>query len=147
MHLRSPTKRGKPFWELLLSTRSTGFNMRCGHSIIFWLWRYFDSLNVFFIDGFWSVSSLQHLTGSTADTYLEYVQRNLPEGVSMKVVRHEVNSCSIWKWGLNCQTFTWHFWIHFSLWITHSNQVRPLPENLKAPASAESSWTKFKDIF
>jgi len=30
------------------------------------------------------------LTGSTADTYLEYVQRNLPEGVAMKVTRHEV---------------------------------------------------------
>jgi hypothetical protein len=25
------------------------------------------------------------MTGSTADTYLEYVERNLPEGVSMKV--------------------------------------------------------------
>ena len=34
--------------------------------------------------------SLKHMTGSTADTYLEYVQRNLPEGVSMKVVKHEV---------------------------------------------------------
>ena len=29
---------------------------------------------------------LQHMTGSTADTYLEYVERNLPEGVSMKVI-------------------------------------------------------------
>ena len=29
--------------------------------------------------------TLKHLTGSTADTFLEYVQRNLPEGVSMKV--------------------------------------------------------------
>jgi hypothetical protein len=28
---------------------------------------------------------MQHMTGSTADTYLEYVERNLPEGVSMKV--------------------------------------------------------------
>ena len=27
------------------------------------------------------------LTGSTADTFLEYVQRNLPEGVSMKVTK------------------------------------------------------------
>merc|ERR1712034_64386 len=34
--------------------------------------------------------SLKHLTGSTADTYLEYIQRNLPEGVSMKVIKHEV---------------------------------------------------------
>ena len=30
--------------------------------------------------------TLKHLTGSTADTYLEYIQRNLPEGVSMKVI-------------------------------------------------------------
>jgi len=34
--------------------------------------------------------TVKHLTGSTADTYLEYVQRNLPEGVSMKVIKHEV---------------------------------------------------------
>ena len=34
--------------------------------------------------------TLKHMTGSTADTYLEYIQRNLPEGVSMKVIRHEV---------------------------------------------------------
>ena len=34
--------------------------------------------------------TLKNMTGSTADTYLEYVQRNLPEGVSMKVVKHEV---------------------------------------------------------
>ena len=29
------------------------------------------------------------LTESTKDTYLEYIQRNLPEGVSMKVTKHE----------------------------------------------------------
>lgn len=29
------------------------------------------------------------LTESTADTYLEYIQRNLPEGVAMKVTKHE----------------------------------------------------------
>ncbi|XP_023348056.1 28S ribosomal protein S10, mitochondrial [Eurytemora carolleeae] len=34
--------------------------------------------------------TLKHLTGSTADTYLEYVQRNLPEGVSMKVTTTEL---------------------------------------------------------
>merc|ERR1712029_867609 len=39
---------------------------------------------------FYHFISLKHLTGSTADTYLEYIQRNLPEGVSMKVVKHEV---------------------------------------------------------
>jgi len=32
----------------------------------------------------------KHLTGSTADTYLEYIQRNLPEGVSMKVTKHRI---------------------------------------------------------
>ncbi|KAK6618389.1 hypothetical protein RUM44_002841 [Polyplax serrata] len=30
---------------------------------------------------------LSKLTGSTADTFLEYVQRMLPEGVAMKVTR------------------------------------------------------------
>ncbi|XP_068922080.1 small ribosomal subunit protein uS10m [Petaurus breviceps papuanus] len=30
---------------------------------------------------------LQHLTGSTADVYLEYIQRNLPEGVAMEVTK------------------------------------------------------------
>ena len=29
------------------------------------------------------------LTESTATTYLEYIQRNLPEGVAMKVTKHE----------------------------------------------------------
>merc|ERR1719443_937966 len=39
---------------------------------------------------FYHFMTLKHMTGSTADTYLEYIQRNLPEGVSMKVIRHEV---------------------------------------------------------
>ena len=30
------------------------------------------------------------LTGSTASTYLEYIQRNIPEGVAMKVAKVEV---------------------------------------------------------
>ena len=30
---------------------------------------------------------LDRLTGSTADTILEYIQRNLPEGVAMKVTK------------------------------------------------------------
>ena len=55
----------------------------------------YDSLT-FFINSFFLIRTyfhfltLKHLTGSTADTYLEYTQRNLPEGVSMKVIRHEV---------------------------------------------------------
>lgn len=32
------------------------------------------------------------LTGSTADTFLEYIQRNLPEGVAMKATRVELTS-------------------------------------------------------
>jgi len=31
--------------------------------------------------------SIKHITGSTADTFLEYIQRNLPEGVAMKVTK------------------------------------------------------------
>lgn len=34
------------------------------------------------------ILELSRLTGSTADTYLEYAQRMLPEGVAMKVTRH-----------------------------------------------------------
>uniref|UniRef100_A0A0L8H5P2 Small ribosomal subunit protein uS10m n=1 Tax=Octopus bimaculoides TaxID=37653 RepID=A0A0L8H5P2_OCTBM len=33
-----------------------------------------------------------HLTGSTADTILEYIQRNLPEGMAMKVTKHRIES-------------------------------------------------------
>ncbi|TRY63828.1 hypothetical protein TCAL_00436 [Tigriopus californicus] len=36
------------------------------------------------------VIQLSRLTQSTRDTYLEYVQRNLPEGVSMVVRNHEI---------------------------------------------------------
>ncbi|CAF3331806.1 unnamed protein product [Rotaria sp. Silwood1] len=34
----------------------------------------------------------KHLTGSTADTFLEYVQRNLPEGIMMIVERIRLES-------------------------------------------------------
>ena len=34
---------------------------------------------------------IKHITGSTANTFLEYIQRNLPEGMAMKVTR--VNNC------------------------------------------------------
>lgn len=33
---------------------------------------------------------LKHLTGSTCETVVEYLQRQLPEGVGMKVTKHEV---------------------------------------------------------
>lgn len=35
------------------------------------------------------------LTGSTADTFLEYIQRNLPEGVAMKVTKVRLDMYSI----------------------------------------------------
>jgi len=34
--------------------------------------------------------NLHKLTGSTADTFLEYIERNLPEGVGLKVTKFEV---------------------------------------------------------
>ncbi|XP_033353892.1 28S ribosomal protein S10, mitochondrial [Bombus vosnesenskii] len=35
---------------------------------------------------------LFNLTGSTADTYLEYIERNLPEGVAMKITKVELQT-------------------------------------------------------
>lgn len=32
------------------------------------------------------------LTGSTLDTFLEYIERNLPEGVALKATKIEVES-------------------------------------------------------
>lgn len=34
--------------------------------------------------------SIKNVTGSTASTFLEYVQRNIPEGVAMKVDYTEI---------------------------------------------------------
>ncbi|CAG9533002.1 unnamed protein product [Cercopithifilaria johnstoni] len=34
--------------------------------------------------------TIRHVTGSTASTFLEYIQRNIPEGVAMKVTYDEV---------------------------------------------------------
>ena len=36
------------------------------------------------------VLNLGRVTESTKDTYLEYIQRNLPEGVAMKVTTREM---------------------------------------------------------
>lgn len=33
--------------------------------------------------------SIEKVTGSTASTFLEYIQRNIPEGVAMKVTYEE----------------------------------------------------------
>ena len=38
---------------------------------------------------YYSYLTVQNITGSTAGTYLEYIQRNLPEGVAMKVTKYE----------------------------------------------------------
>lgn len=38
------------------------------------------------------IMRFKHLTGSTADTFLEYIQRNLPEGVAMKVTKVAIES-------------------------------------------------------
>ncbi|KAF2360693.1 Ribosomal protein S10 domain [Trinorchestia longiramus] len=35
--------------------------------------------------------TVYHLTGSTADTFLEYIQRMCPEGVMMRVTEHTLN--------------------------------------------------------
>ena len=35
----------------------------------------------------YSLFQFKHLTGSTADTFLEYIQRNLPEGMAMKTTK------------------------------------------------------------
>uniref|UniRef100_A0A2K6NG55 Small ribosomal subunit protein uS10m n=1 Tax=Rhinopithecus roxellana TaxID=61622 RepID=A0A2K6NG55_RHIRO len=39
---------------------------------------------------------LEHLTGSTADVYLEYIQRNLPEGVAMEVTKTQNTPPHLW---------------------------------------------------
>ena len=41
---------------------------------------------------YFRVIQLEHVTGSTADTLLEYIQRNLPEGMAMKVTRHAIEA-------------------------------------------------------
>ena len=41
---------------------------------------------------YFSSIKLKNITGSTMSTYLEYIQRNLPEGVGMKVTKHERKS-------------------------------------------------------
>merc|ERR1712038_1332506 len=38
----------------------------------------------------YKVFKYRHMTGSTASTALEYIQRNLPEGVAMKVTKHQI---------------------------------------------------------
>ncbi|XP_059148286.1 small ribosomal subunit protein uS10m-like [Physella acuta] len=40
----------------------------------------------------YKVLELQHLTGSTAKTFLEYIERNVPEGIAIKVSKYELES-------------------------------------------------------
>ena len=52
------------------------------------------------------------ITGSTADTYLEYIQRNLPEGMAMKITTvssvHAFNTIviSVCQWFLYTSAIT-----------------------------------------
>uniref|UniRef100_A0A6P7FLX5 Small ribosomal subunit protein uS10m n=1 Tax=Diabrotica virgifera virgifera TaxID=50390 RepID=A0A6P7FLX5_DIAVI len=39
---------------------------------------------------YYSFVQFKHLTGSTADTVLEYIERNLPEGVALKATKVEI---------------------------------------------------------
>ncbi|KAI1295323.1 28S ribosomal protein S10, mitochondrial [Halotydeus destructor] len=41
---------------------------------------------------YFRILQFKYLTGSTADTFLEYIQRNLPEGVAMRVSRFEIEA-------------------------------------------------------
>ena len=43
---------------------------------------------------------MEYLTGSTAETILEYLQRNLPEGVALKATRVSFKSPEILKFYL-----------------------------------------------
>ncbi|KAK0050770.1 28S ribosomal protein S10 mitochondrial isoform X3 [Biomphalaria pfeifferi] len=38
----------------------------------------------------YKVFQIKHITGSTASTFLEYIQRNLPEGMAMKVTKIQI---------------------------------------------------------
>merc|ERR1719414_962180 len=40
----------------------------------------------------YKIFKFKHMTGSTASTVLEYLQRNLPEGVAMKVTKHQIEA-------------------------------------------------------
>ena len=39
-----------------------------------------------------NVPQVKHITGTTADIFLEYIQRNLPEGVDMSVYQEQLDS-------------------------------------------------------
>ncbi|XP_052766044.1 28S ribosomal protein S10, mitochondrial-like [Mya arenaria] len=41
---------------------------------------------------YYRIFTLPRVTGSTADTLLEYIQRNLPEGIAMKVTKHRLEA-------------------------------------------------------
>lgn len=65
------------------------------------------------------------LTGSTADTFLEYIQRNLPEGVAMKVTKVRV---AWYYYEANSKLFTFDLSRNFCLQI----EMERLPESIAA---------------
>jgi small subunit ribosomal protein S10 len=72
--LRSKFAKKKYWREYEIRTYYKKLHVNSLHLILF---KYID---LFFFQ-------FKHLTGSTADTFLEYVQRNLPEGIMMIVER------------------------------------------------------------
>ncbi|KAG9508742.1 28S ribosomal protein S10, mitochondrial, partial [Fragariocoptes setiger] len=41
---------------------------------------------------YYNFIEFKNLTGSTADTYLEYIERNVPEGVMLTIIKHELGT-------------------------------------------------------
>lgn len=41
---------------------------------------------------YFRIIQFKYLTGSTADTFLEYIERNVPEGMALRVTRHQLES-------------------------------------------------------
>ncbi|XP_063958687.1 small ribosomal subunit protein uS10m-like [Lytechinus pictus] len=72
---------------------------------------------------YYRVIKLKHLTGSTASVFLEYIQRNLPEGVAM-----QVQKCSIEKLPAHLQS-----------------PPEELEEDLEVTSSSSSSSSESED--
>lgn len=69
---------GLQSWEKYMSQlQPTWPNLHPIHCLL--LGRFIFCLKTLFL------FQLKHLTGSTANVYLEYIQRNLPEGVAIEV--------------------------------------------------------------
>ncbi|XP_071865617.1 mitochondrial ribosomal protein S10 [Bombus fervidus] len=68
----------KPIFERLTVLKSVHVHKK--HRVQYEIRTYYRYVDLF------------NVTGSTADTYLEYIQRNLPEGVAMKVTKVELQT-------------------------------------------------------